>query len=105
MITTLVLMGRLSTGTANLPQRFILSEKGGEPMLVDQRHPDLAQLVPVDNILPFTPRTVGLEGHEPPSSMTTDAGLLEELVSANKDLRRLVAELALCVFQLRQSFE
>ncbi|HWM83308.1 MAG TPA: hypothetical protein VNQ56_14710 [Pseudolabrys sp.] len=74
-------------------------------MLVNDRSSNWTQLVPVNNILPFTPRTVGLEGHEPRPPTITETTVIEELISANEDLRRLVAELALSVFQLRQSFE
>jgi len=74
-------------------------------MLVNERCPNWTQLVPVNNILPFTPRTVGLEGHEHKPPSVAETTVIEELISANEDLRRLVAELALSVFQLRQSFE
>jgi hypothetical protein len=74
-------------------------------MLVNERRSNWSQLVPVNNILPFTPRTVGSEGHEPRPPAIAETTIIEELVAANEDLRHLVAELALSVFQLRQSFE
>jgi hypothetical protein len=76
-------------------------------MLVNDYRPNWAQLVeaPVNNILPFTPRTVGAEGHELKPPAIAETSVIEELVAANQDLRNLVAELALSVFQLRQTFE
>src|SRR5690606_10559762 len=65
MIMVVVLMGGFLPEHWHIVATVFLSEKGGEPMLVNERRSNWSQLVPVNNILPFTPRTVGSEGHEP----------------------------------------